>query len=235
MTCQVCGDAICSSIADILPITTCPRSAAKSNLLANHIRALQRTIDGVARELYDITMTSSRSKKSDVPRAILRADEDIKRGDYALARERLTSLLATRGYDSELLDRIGDICFEMKDLSRAGRYWFLSARTDDETERVIEIFLSNSGSTPDRIVQQLPRHALQKRISDYPERVQARIEFNRLGDAIERAAKTGRKLGDTPSKTEGLRSMITCLTVLAVIAAVFVAGLSTIFHWIFGG
>ena len=59
--------------------------------------------------------------------ALQRAEEDVKRGDYGLARQRLISYLHTKGYDAELLARIGRLCFDMHDLFQAGRYWLLSA------------------------------------------------------------------------------------------------------------
>ena len=166
--------------------------------------------------------------------ALERAEEDIKRGDYGLARQRLTSYMHTKGYDPELLAKIGRLSFDMGDLFQAGRYWFLSPAESKEAQEAIERFIKQAASDPTRIVGQLPRAALLTKIDDYPPIVAERIHRFGLGEVFEARA---RQATEPAGKTSfgDCAVGIGCLLLFALMVFVFGAGVVHIVLWFFGG
>jgi hypothetical protein len=163
--------------------------------------------------------------------ALERAEEDVERGDYGLARQRLTSYLAAKGYNPEVLTRIGRLCHDMHDVYQAGRYWLTSTAEGDQVEEAISWFMKRSGTDPAGIASRLPRMVRLESMDDYPEAVQERLRRLGLEEAIAVAARAAGKPAKTPW---GERAAIAgCLLVVVLAVAVFLIGLGTIVSWMF--
>lgn len=81
--------------------------------------------------------------------ALERARRDLAQGRPDLARERLTGLLYThhrRGeYREEVYLLLGEVCFAMKDFSRAGAAWLLTTKTGPEVDEALRAFHARHG------------------------------------------------------------------------------------------
>lgn len=164
--------------------------------------------------------------------ALERAEQDLERGDYGLARQRLTSYLSTTGYDADVLARIGRISYDMHDLFQAGRYWLLSSAEGDVVEQTITTFAKHAGSAPRAVVGQLPRTTRLANLEGYPEPVQERLRRLGLDEAIVRAGR--REEANTRMNWRDGVFISGCLIVVAFMIVSFAVGLVQIGSWIFG-
>lgn len=105
-----------------------------------------------------------------------RAESDMRRGDYGMARQRLLSYLSQKGYDPQLLARIGRIAYKMKDMQEAGRWWLLSDACGAEVEQTISSFVVNRNLSIGQIMEELPVWARLDGIDEYPQVVQHRLK-----------------------------------------------------------
>lgn len=161
--------------------------------------------------------------------ALERAEQDLERGDYGLARQRLTSYLSTEGYDPQVMARIGQISCDMHDMFQAGRFWLLSSAAGDVVEDAVARFIRDAGSEPRAIVGQLPRVARLCSLDDYPDVVQERLRRFGLDEAIVFAGRAAAKGG---SRTWGDRAIITgCLITAVLLAVIFLIGVGAIVSW----
>jgi hypothetical protein len=164
--------------------------------------------------------------------ALDRAEQDIERGDYGLARQRLTSYLSTGGYDADVMAKIGRISHDMRDLFQAGRFWLLSLAEGSEVEEAVANFVEQAGSEPRAIVGQLPRVSRLPDLDDYPHVVQERLRRFGLDKEIVRAGRAAQE-----GKSFNLRDgaiISGCLVVVLCILGVFVVGVIQIGSWLFG-
>lgn len=116
--------------------------------------------------------------------ALERAEEDMRRGDYAMARQRLAAYLDQKGYDPALLDRLGEISLRMHDPFSAGRYWLTAPREDEQAEAAIAAFRSRAGVQKEQILNQLPPVVRALKPEDMPARVRERLSAIGLLDAF---------------------------------------------------
>ena len=163
--------------------------------------------------------------------ALERAQEDIQRGDYGLARQRLTSLLVNKGYDAELAARIGWLSYDMRDLYQAGRYWLLADAEGGQVDEAIDLFLKRSGSEPRVIVGQLPRTLRLSNLDDYPEPVRRRLRRLGLEEAMVLAARSDP--GASRASWSDRATTIGCLAAALGLLAILLIGLGTLVHWLF--
>lgn len=116
--------------------------------------------------------------------AVERAKEDLTRGDHWLARQRVASYLATKGYDPELLIFLGQICYDMHDAYEAGRYWLASTAEGEHVEQAIETFIRHKGGQPGGIAAALPSFVKWAPRESYPPVVQERLRRAGIDKAI---------------------------------------------------
>jgi len=163
--------------------------------------------------------------------AIERAEEDIARGDMGLARQRLNSYLRHRGYDPELLARMGRLCHDMHDLHQAGRYWMLSTDDSPEARAAIAEFVRRSASNPRHVVGQLPHASYLSDLQKYPPIVVERLKQYGLDvvwpQRTRRAARSSSVAGQ-------FIATLGCLTIVVVGIVIFTAGCLQVWEWIFG-
>jgi len=164
--------------------------------------------------------------------ALERAAEDIERGDYGLARQRLRSYLRSRGYDPDLLARIGRVCYEMHDPGEAGRYWLLSSAAGAEVEDAVTRFRWQHAARPRDLVRQLPTRGAPPTIEGYPPIVQQRLR--RLGIVDELVAVI-RSRRDSRASTAGVgwgvAIGVAFFTVVSVLLGI--VGLLEVMSWVF--
>ncbi len=164
--------------------------------------------------------------------AIERANEDIERGDYGMARVRLASYLSSKGYDSELLKRLGEISFEMHDLAQAGRYWLASSAEGEQVEEAVASFVRYSGGDSRAAVCQLPRVVREAPMSVLPERARERLRRLGLEDILSswNPAEAQRSAGDVGWRVKAL--VLLSLVGFVGLLGVALVGGWTIMHWL---
>ena len=162
--------------------------------------------------------------------ALERAEEDIERGDYGLARQRLTSYLSNSGYHPDVLTRLGQISHEMHDLFQAGRFWLTSDAEGEQVEQSVSLFVERAGADPSKIVAQLPRPVRLARIDAYPEMVRDRLDRLGLSEAIVVAAANASK---PPRNAWAHRTFVVgCLVVFSILVLIFLVGVAQIICWV---
>ena len=162
-----------------------------------------------------------------------RARGELAAGRPWKARQRLEGALANDPTNQDVLELLGEICFEMGDLPSAGAYWFLTER-DGEDVAAAHAALAERWPTPRALFAALPVKA---RVDAYPARVRARLEAL-LADESTRwlfAKKTrgiGRKGRDprTADDEDGDGILVAALGVLFFILLVgpWIVGLITL-------
>lgn len=158
--------------------------------------------------------------------ALARARADLEQGRLWKARDRLAGLMATRT-DDEVLDLLGQVHFQMRDLPAAGALWFVTGRDDADARAAIDAWHERFGGAEERW-RSIPRA---RRLSPQEDRVrqleraakhaaQARWDAKR-----ERIRAAGRKDG---FDWEGLVIGAVLFTILALM----VVGGITVLRWI---
>jgi hypothetical protein len=163
-----------------------------------------------------------------------RVERDIDRGDFALARTRLESYLDHKGYDPDVLERLGRIALNMHDPASAGRFWLTSDATGEEVENAIAAFIRRCGENPIEIALRLPRAARLAKLDAYSSLARERLQKHRLAEKVTWAGKQREGITDRGAWTIGV-FVITVFAVLGLLigSAVFVAGLYAIGEWLF--
>ena len=167
--------------------------------------------------------------------ALARAVADVERGEYGLARRRLYPYARTKGYDADVLARIGQICHDMHDPQEAGRFWLMSSASGEHVDRAVALFCKQAGKDPNAIVGQLTRFCRLESIQAYPRVVQERLRAHGLADALERAAVRESKLRRQARSTSwGDRiGVALAFMALAFFLTGFVVGVQRLLTWLF--
>jgi hypothetical protein len=165
--------------------------------------------------------------------ALERAEADLQRGDFAMARTRLESYLRTEGYDAQVMARIGRIAADMHDPHSAARFWLLSSAEGPEVDAAIERLVSHLQRDPIRICDSMPWAARRVEFDNYPIVARERVERLGLRTRLRRLPPP-----PTPAPRGTLGSKITGFVLAAILLLLVgscVVGLGTIAGWIFGG
>ena len=165
--------------------------------------------------------------------ALERAKSDLQAGNYGLARQRLESYVGAKGYDPELMARIGQLCFDMHDPFNAGRMWIVSAAQGEHVERAIDAFMSVSGRDCRQAAFMILSAARLPAISDYPIGVQGRLRNRGLDVAIVNACRC--KKAAAPNQRTFVKRIAGVVFVAVLLAFVgsCIVGVKTIFSWAF--
>lgn len=159
-----------------------------------------------------------------------RVEEDLQRGDYKLAETRLSAHMNSKGYNAEMMARLGRIAHDMRDPFAAGKYWIVSTAEGPEVEAAINVFLQRCNKDPRQAASQVPRYARLKLLASYPLFVQARLQSQNLSDEIIRKAAQD-QAGDTPMPWSARFFMIGCMTSMVIGAVIFGVGLYQLTQW----
>ena len=104
--------------------------------------------------------------------ALDRAREELHRDRPWKARDRLQGLLTRDPADQDVLGLLGQVCFEMRDLPEAGRYWPLTDRDGPDAAAAREALLDRYGHAPVPLIQHL---SVRAPISAFPPAAQERL------------------------------------------------------------
>jgi len=162
-----------------------------------------------------------------------RIQRDIDQGDYALARDRLASHVNSKGYNPELLARLGRISHDMHDLFGAGKYWLLSSAEGEFVDAAIREFARRCGENRDQMVSQLPKTVRLHAIDDYPTHVRARLRHWQLESSILARTKAGIARSRTKEVLISWMIMVPLLILLCFAIACCIVGATQIKSWLF--
>lgn len=104
---------------------------------------------------------------------------DRANGELWKARRRLEGYVGSVGYQRDVIEALGSICWEMGDVPSAGRFWFFAPADSDAKRAAIETFLRLHGGNASAIISSLPRRLRQTPRLSLPVEVQQRLA--RLG------------------------------------------------------
>ncbi|MCA0331184.1 MAG: hypothetical protein LCI03_14955 [Actinobacteria bacterium] len=150
-----------------------------------------------------------------------------------VARDRLTGALAHRATDQEVLLLLGQAWWELGEPAQAGRYWYLTGRTDVDAERAIAAF-ERSVRTSEAALGRLP---LAGPLEDYPEVARARVNALRRqvrADTVvrQRALARWRR---SPERAQSRWGRVLWNAGIAVLVgltlATWIVGLVTVVRW----
>ncbi|MDQ1143869.1 hypothetical protein QE429_000696 [Bacillus sp. SORGH_AS 510] len=157
-------------------------------------------------------------------KTLIKIEEDIKNNDLGKARDRLHGLISTYPDELELRKRLGDIYFELKYPSMAGRFWYLEENKTPEMVKACNDFEKSMGNDPNRIVRALKYKGNIDIIK--------RLELDHAITSIQKKVKE--KLTEEPedSLVDKLVSY-GCLSIIVLIIIFTLIGVYTFFKWIF--
>ena len=179
-----------------------------------------------------------------------RIQADIAASDLGKARDRLHGLIATYPDDLALRLRLGQVYWELRYPSMAGRYWYLEEEKTPDMTAACLLFERSCGGNPVNLLLGIKFRGDIERIRDtYAGRtlleLQRRAEES-YGCTIE-FGKTGRERYQYPrssdrSSDEGGKSWLLALAIAALVAlaiaalvalGLMVIGLVAVLQWLF--
>ncbi len=158
------------------------------------------------------------------------AQHDVARGDYGMARQRLASYLNSKGYDADVLKRLGQMCFDMHDPRQAGRYWLASSAEGVDAELAIESFIRDAQQQPRLLLARLPRAVREADFASLPPVAQDRLRQFGLDTVV---GKPAPKVEQSWSWGARLISAFGFI-VLLLLAGLSCVGFHTVIGWIRG-
>lgn len=161
-----------------------------------------------------------------------RAQHDVERGDHWLALRRLECYVSSKGYDPQLLERIGRIAHGMHDAYTAGRWWLTSTATGGDVEAAIETFIAYAGRDPRQILRQLPKVVRLAYLGGYPQSVQQRLRKLGLDEHIAHGSYPGPQNAHAQGWGWRVVQVAVCVVVLLCVVSCCV-GATRMISWIF--
>lgn len=151
-------------------------------------------------------------------------EKDILNNDLGKARDRLHGLISTYPNELELRKKLGEIYFELKYPSMAGRYWYLEENKTPEMVKACIEFEKSMGNDPNRIA----------RVLKYKGNIEIlkRLELDQAITSIQN--KVREKLIEEPEDSlEDKLVTFGCLSIIILIIIFTLIGVYTFFNWIF--
>ena len=164
-------------------------------------------------------------------RAIANAEKERDQANLWRAKEILQGSIPNAGYDCELFERLGIVLLQMGDLPEAGRFLFLSGRSQASYDEAIRVFLHKYRKSPRALYASFPRVARLVARADYPDAVSARLKDLGLPEILRDAS--GATLNQ--HQNSGWAGMIIGSGIVVSILAVMLLGvikLVEIFFWL---
>ncbi|WP_299834251.1 DUF6584 family protein [uncultured Metabacillus sp.] len=151
-------------------------------------------------------------------------EEDILKNDLGKARDRLHGLISTYPNDLELRKKLGEIYFELKHPSMAGRYWYLEENKTPEMVKACIEFEKSMGNDPIRIARALKYKGNTE--------ILKRLELDQAITSTQNKVKE--KLMEKPEDSfEDKLVTFGCLSIIILIIIFTLIGVYTFFNWIF--
>jgi hypothetical protein len=157
-------------------------------------------------------------------KTLKKVEEDIKNNDLGKARDRLHGLIATYPNEIKLRKKLGDIYWELKYPSMAGRYWYLAESKTQEMIQACQKFEGSLGNDPIKILRSLKF----KGDSEFINNLQSRLIFSSL-------EKQDRKRRDEEIEETWDDKLIPIIFISFLIFSFlfFLLGIYTALTWIF--
>jgi hypothetical protein len=165
-------------------------------------------------------------------KTLIKIEEDIENNDLGKARDRLHGLISTYPDELEFRKRLGDIYFELKYPSMAGRFWYLEENKTLEMIKACNEFEKSMGNDPYRIARVLKY----KGDKEILKRLELHGEFSPIKNKVKE--KLLQESEDTLKDklfTVGVISVLIFIIIFEVIGAyVFFNWIADpLFNWIF--
>lgn len=110
-----------------------------------------------------------------MPMVLDRARKDMAAQELWRARRRLEGYVGSQGYNRDVLELLGEVCWRMGDVPAAGRFWFFCPADTDEKREAIQAFVRDAGVDRAAIASRLPRRLRNVRRRLYSSDVQDRL------------------------------------------------------------
>lgn len=162
--------------------------------------------------------------------ALAEAEREIAAGNFWRAKEILHRSLKNSGYNVQVFEKLGVVLIQMRDLSEAGKYLFLSGIRKPEYEEAISIFLQKYKDKPHNLFHPFPRSAKLSKVSDYPKPVADKLREIGFSDGLETVHGV---YSNRPLSTSGKLAMVLSLTAALAIAMLLILGVIKVFEIIF--
>ncbi|MCL6572901.1 MAG: DNA helicase [Bacillus sp. (in: Bacteria)] len=151
-------------------------------------------------------------------------EDDIKKNDLGKARDRLHGLISTYPNELELRKKLGDIYFELKYPSMAGRYWYLEENKTPEMVKACNEFEKFMGNDPYRIARTLKY----KGDIEILKRLELHGEFTSIKNKVKE-----KLIQESEDSLQDKLFTIGCLSIFILLITFEVIGVYAFFKWIF--
>jgi hypothetical protein len=96
----------------------------------------------------------------------------------------LEGYVGSQGYDRDVLELLGEVCWRMGDVPAAGRFWFFCPADTDAKREAIHAFVCDAGVDRRSIASRLPRRLRNARRHQYSIDVQKRLRALGVGTNV---------------------------------------------------
>ncbi|MBO9553178.1 DUF6584 family protein [Cellulomonas sp.] len=164
-----------------------------------------------------------------VERTLARVDDDLRKGDVAMARTRLTSLVQSLPHSLDARERLAEVCRLDGDEVEAGRWSYLSEQRDTAE---VAAFERACGDDPRRIMRGLRWRGAEDLAANG-------LAEQRLREVRSRAEAAAGKTLDWSDRGRGTEPAsdrlfaVGCSAAVLVLVALVVIGAVTVVGWIF--
>ncbi|PAE42785.1 DUF6584 family protein [Bacillus sp. 7884-1] len=157
-------------------------------------------------------------------KTLKKIEDDINKNDLGKARDRLHGLISAYPNELELRKRLGDIYFELKYPSMAGRYWYLEENKTPEMEKACGEFEKSMGNDPFRIARTLKYKG--------DKEILIRLELDWEVSPLKNKVKE--KLIQEPEKSlQDKLVAFGCISIFIIIVMFEIIGVYEFINWIF--
>lgn len=181
----------------------------------------------IAKEAKNTLGTTGDVKSPSTAKTLKKIEEDIKNNDLGKARDRLHGLILTFPNELGLRKMLGDIYFELKYPTLAGRYWYLEESKTPEMVKACNKFEKSMGNDPNKIVRAL------KYKGDIESLKGLELDSSILSIQHKVKEKLLEEPDDESLKASNKIITIGCLLIIILIIIFVSIGVYTFFNWIF--
>jgi hypothetical protein len=165
-----------------------------------------------------------------------RVEAALAEGAAWRAKEILQGNIATRGYDTRLFARYGQLLLQMGDLVEAGKYLFLSGERQPHYEEAIALYLTRyTRKDPQNLVGTFPQAARLPSLDAYPEPV--RQTLDELGIRARMQVASVPQPSRPPTRAARVALALGCALTLLVLVFLLVCtgvGACAVWDWLLG-
>lgn len=164
---------------------------------------------------------------------LTRVKQEILDGRLWKARDRLFGLRLTYPSSQEVIELLGDVLYKMDDFPEAGRFFYLTERTDTICDEAIRAFEERCGANPCTMMKQLP---IRREIDRY-----GPIALKRINELRDKCPEVRLKVSESaikvdnsiePSKLSVWKDRILMYLFALFLGGPWIIGLFTLIIWL---